>query len=249
MGDLARPAAASPGPGDLVPDPPPAARRRRRDRGRRPGPKAGWPGVVVLANVTVASLVTLRLARPDWYARLVVDPGEVAVAVVVLPAPLAARPDHRRARPHCTGAGSPSRCSARSRPGPCADLVTVRLVSGQSPKAFADRAGELAHGFGVLSCRIRTAAPGMVGPGAGPPGRPRGGHPGPAHPGRLGSAGAAGRPVRGRQPVHDPAARHPPAHRRGDRRGQGLVPVGPGAGDAPGDGGRAGPWCMRVIRS
>ena len=40
--------------------------------------------------------------------------------------------------------------------------MTVRLVSGQSPKAFADRAEELAHGFGVLSCRIRTAPPGMV---------------------------------------------------------------------------------------
>ena len=46
--------------------------------------------------------------------------------------------------------------------GPCADLVTVRLVSGQSPKQFADRAQELAHGFGVLSCRIRTAAPGTA---------------------------------------------------------------------------------------
>ncbi len=34
--------------------------------------------------------------------------------------------------------------------GPCADRVAVRLVSGQSPKAFADRAEELAHGFGAL---------------------------------------------------------------------------------------------------
>ena len=46
--------------------------------------------------------------------------------------------------------------------GPCADLVTVRLVSGQSPKLFADRAEELAHGFGAHSCRVRTARPGMV---------------------------------------------------------------------------------------
>ncbi|HEX9357963.1 MAG TPA: hypothetical protein VF933_29615, partial [Streptosporangiaceae bacterium] len=36
--------------------------------------KAGWPGVVVLANVTVASLVTLRLWRPEWFARLVTVP-------------------------------------------------------------------------------------------------------------------------------------------------------------------------------
>ena len=40
--------------------------------------------------------------------------------------------------------------------------MTVRLVSGQSPQAFADRAEELAHGFGVRSCRIRTARPGLV---------------------------------------------------------------------------------------
>ena len=46
--------------------------------------------------------------------------------------------------------------------GPCADLVTVRLVSGQSPKLFADRAEELAHGFGAHSCRVRAARPGMV---------------------------------------------------------------------------------------
>ena len=38
--------------------------------------KAGWPGVVVLANVTIAALVTLRLARPDWYARLVTVPAK-----------------------------------------------------------------------------------------------------------------------------------------------------------------------------
>ena len=37
--------------------------------------QAGWPGVVVLANVTVAALVTLRLARPGWYARLVTVPA------------------------------------------------------------------------------------------------------------------------------------------------------------------------------
>ena len=37
--------------------------------------KAGWPGVVILANVTIAALVTLRLARPDWYARLVSVPA------------------------------------------------------------------------------------------------------------------------------------------------------------------------------
>jgi DNA segregation ATPase FtsK/SpoIIIE, S-DNA-T family len=46
--------------------------------------------------------------------------------------------------------------------GQCADLVTARLVSGQSPKLFADRAEELAHGFGAHSRRVRTARPGTV---------------------------------------------------------------------------------------
>jgi S-DNA-T family DNA segregation ATPase FtsK/SpoIIIE len=48
------------------------------------------------------------------------------------------------------------------RAGAHADLVAVRLVSGQSPKLFADRAEELAHGFGAHSCRVRTARPGRV---------------------------------------------------------------------------------------
>ena len=40
--------------------------------------------------------------------------------------------------------------------------MTVRLVSGQSPADFADRAEGMAHGFGARSCRVRTAAPGAV---------------------------------------------------------------------------------------
>ena len=46
--------------------------------------------------------------------------------------------------------------------GRCADWVRVRLVSGQSPQQFADRAEELAHGFGAHVCRVRAAAPGNV---------------------------------------------------------------------------------------
>ena len=50
--------------------------------------------------------------------------------------------------------------SARS-PGKNASAVCLRR-SGQSPKLFADRAEELAHGFGAHSCRVRTARPGRV---------------------------------------------------------------------------------------
>ena len=45
---------------------------------------------------------------------------------------------------------------------PCTDRVTVRLVSGQSPKHFADRAEGLAHGFQAYLCRVRTHTPGTI---------------------------------------------------------------------------------------
>ena len=123
--------------------------------------QAGWPGVAVLVNVTVGVLVTLRIWRPDWYARLVSTPARCrwrwwcyrrcwhAVMTIAGLAPM------YRGRVTVPVLG-------KVQAGVCADLVTVRLVSGQSPKAFADRADALAHGFGVRSCRIRTAKPGMV---------------------------------------------------------------------------------------
>ncbi|MBO0822241.1 MAG: cell division protein FtsK [Actinobacteria bacterium] len=42
------------------------------------------------------------------------------------------------------------------------DRLRVRLVPGQAPDDCASCAGNLAHGFGAQSCRIRTAAPGSV---------------------------------------------------------------------------------------
>jgi S-DNA-T family DNA segregation ATPase FtsK/SpoIIIE len=42
------------------------------------------------------------------------------------------------------------------------DRVQVRLVSGQSAADFAQRAENLAHGFGALLCRVRTARSGAV---------------------------------------------------------------------------------------
>ena len=40
--------------------------------------------------------------------------------------------------------------------------VQVRLVSGQSAADFAQRAENLAHGFGAMLCRVRTARSGAV---------------------------------------------------------------------------------------
>ncbi|HXZ76250.1 MAG TPA: FtsK/SpoIIIE domain-containing protein, partial [Streptosporangiaceae bacterium] len=42
------------------------------------------------------------------------------------------------------------------------DRVQVRLVSGQSPADLAGRAGNLAHGFGAMLCRVRSARSGAV---------------------------------------------------------------------------------------
>ena len=42
------------------------------------------------------------------------------------------------------------------------DRVAVRLVSGQSPADVAKHADALAHGFGALLCRVRTAKSGRV---------------------------------------------------------------------------------------
>jgi S-DNA-T family DNA segregation ATPase FtsK/SpoIIIE len=42
------------------------------------------------------------------------------------------------------------------------DRVAVGLVSGQSPKDFADRAEGIAHGFRVRQCRVRAGRPGMI---------------------------------------------------------------------------------------
>jgi S-DNA-T family DNA segregation ATPase FtsK/SpoIIIE len=40
--------------------------------------------------------------------------------------------------------------------------VPVRLASGQAPADFANRAENLAHGFGALLCRVRSARPGFL---------------------------------------------------------------------------------------
>ena len=42
------------------------------------------------------------------------------------------------------------------------DRVQVRLVSGQSAADVAKRAENLAHGFGAMLCRVRTARSGAV---------------------------------------------------------------------------------------
>ena len=46
-----------------------------------------------------------------------------------------------------------------------ADLVTVKMLTGQAVKDWSDRIEHLAHGFGATSCRVihRPAGPAAAG--------------------------------------------------------------------------------------
>ena len=121
----------------------------------------GWPGLASVAGIVVALLIVLRLVWPASYARFVRAPMRdgwrrwyyrrrwLAVMTITGLAPL------YRGRVLIpviadVTAGGPM------------DRVTVRLVTGQSPADFADRAEGVAHGLGVHLCRVRPVAPGLV---------------------------------------------------------------------------------------
>jgi S-DNA-T family DNA segregation ATPase FtsK/SpoIIIE len=122
---------------------------------------AGWPGVAGLGIAVAVGLLALRIWWPDWFTRLVGVPVRCrwrwwfyrrhwhAVMTITGLAPL------YRGRITLPVLG-------RVRAGPCTDRVSVRLVSGQSPKQFADRAEGLAHGFRAHVCRVRAGHPGAV---------------------------------------------------------------------------------------
>lgn len=121
----------------------------------------GWPGPVILTGTVLAALALLRVSRPDWFARLVSGPARnrwrwwryrMRWHGVLAVAGLAPRVDGRLRVP----------VLGKVRAGACTDLVLVGLVSGQAPDTFADKAPNLAHGFGALSCRVRTGPPGSI---------------------------------------------------------------------------------------
>ena len=121
----------------------------------------GWPGLAVLAGAVLVALVALRLAWPYWFARLVTRPVRdrwrwwcyrrrwQAVLTITRLAPLY----QGRVLLPVLGRVNSSRFT---------DRVAVGLVSGQSPKDFADRAEGLAHGFRVRQCRVRAGRPGTI---------------------------------------------------------------------------------------
>jgi DNA segregation ATPase FtsK/SpoIIIE, S-DNA-T family len=125
------------------------------------GLKTGWAGLVALAASSLAILIALRIWRPTWFARWVARPARCRWRWWFY---------RRRWQPVLTVAGLAPAYQGRSlvpilgnvSAGQYADRARVRLVLGQSPEMFADRADHLAHGFGVLSCRVRTSSRGSV---------------------------------------------------------------------------------------
>jgi S-DNA-T family DNA segregation ATPase FtsK/SpoIIIE len=121
----------------------------------------GWLGLVGLAALAVIVLTGLRIWRPVWFVRFIADPAwcrwrwwyyQRHWHAVLTVAGLA--PSYR--------GSAVLPVLARVQAGEYADLLYVRLVSGQSPIQFADQAEALAHGFGVMLCRVRSSNPGAV---------------------------------------------------------------------------------------
>jgi len=121
----------------------------------------GWLGPVVLAVSLAAMLVAWRWRFPASFTRFVGSPARgqwrawhyrrrwAAVMTVGRLAPL------YQGRVLLPVLGKVTATSYT-------DRVRVRLVSGQSVVDFAARAENLAHGFGAMLCRIRSASPGAL---------------------------------------------------------------------------------------
>ena len=81
------------------------------------------------------------------------------MAALVVPAPLARGYDDHGAAPLYRGRVLLPVIAEVAAGGPV-DRVTVKLVSGQSPADFADRAEGLAHGFGSTCAGSARPLPG-----------------------------------------------------------------------------------------
>ncbi len=121
----------------------------------------GWLGLLVLAVSFAAVLVVWRWRFPATFSRLIAGPARgqwrtwhyrrrwAAVMTIGRLAPL------YQGRVLLPVLGKVTAT-------PYTDRVRVRLVSGQSAADFAARADNLAHGFGAMLCRIRSASPGAL---------------------------------------------------------------------------------------
>jgi DNA segregation ATPase FtsK/SpoIIIE, S-DNA-T family len=121
----------------------------------------GWPGLAGTAALIILVLVVVRLVWPDLFTRFVATPVRDGVrswyyrrrwqAVMTITG-LAPLYRGRVLLPVLASVAA----------GRSVDRVTVKLVSGQSPEVFADRAEAIAHGLGAHLCRIRPVAPGLI---------------------------------------------------------------------------------------
>ena len=123
--------------------------------------ETGWLGVTLLPVWTVVVLAAWRVLWPVGFARWVAAPARNAWrawryrrrwASVMTISGLAPWYQGQIILP-VLGKVSSTRYT---------DRVQVRLVSGQSAAEVADRAEHLAHGFGAMLCRVRTARSGAV---------------------------------------------------------------------------------------
>jgi DNA segregation ATPase FtsK/SpoIIIE, S-DNA-T family len=121
----------------------------------------GWAGLLALAVSTTVSLAVWRRRFPASFSRLIAIPARARWrgwhyrrrwAAVMTIGRLAPVYQGRVLLP-VLGKVSATRFT---------DRVQVRLVSGQSAADFAARADNLAHGFGAILCRIRSASPGAL---------------------------------------------------------------------------------------
>jgi S-DNA-T family DNA segregation ATPase FtsK/SpoIIIE len=123
---------------------------------------AGWPGPVILTATVAAALACWRWRWPASFSRFIGQPVRgrwrrwwlyqrqwLAVLTIAGLAPLY----RGRLLLPVLGKVSSTRYT---------DRVLVGVVSGQAVANFAARAENLAHGFGAMLCRVRTARPGFL---------------------------------------------------------------------------------------
>ncbi len=122
---------------------------------------AGWPGPVILTASVTVLLACWRVRWPGPFARYIGSPARgrwrrwhyqrhwLAVLTIARLVPVF------RGQVLVPVLG-------KVRSTKFTDRVPVRLASGQAPADFANRAENLAHGFGALLCRVRSARPGFL---------------------------------------------------------------------------------------
>jgi DNA segregation ATPase FtsK/SpoIIIE, S-DNA-T family len=122
---------------------------------------AGWPGPVILAASVTVLLTCWRVRWPASFSRWIGSPirGKwrrchyqrhwLAVLTIARLVPVF------RGQVLVPVLG-------KVRSTRYTDRAPVRLASGQAPADFAARAENLAHGFGAILCRVRSARPGFL---------------------------------------------------------------------------------------